>query len=48
MNQAQKIITEFVGLRPKTFSYFMNDGSDDDKAKGTNKCAIKGILKFKD
>ena len=26
----------------------MNDGSDDDKAKGTNKCAIKGILKFKD
>ena len=41
-------MTEFVRLRPKTFSYFMNDGNDDDKAKRTKKCAIKGILKFKD
>ena len=44
-----KIMTEFVGLRPKTYSYLMDDGnSDNKKAKGTKKCVIKRILKFKD
>ena len=34
-----KIMTEFVGLRPKTYSYLMDDGnSDNNKAKGTKKC----------
>ena len=35
-----KIITEFVALRPKTYSYLMDDGNSDKKAKG-KKCVIK-------
>ena len=34
-------MTEFVALRPKTYSYLMDDGKNDKKAKGTKKCAIK-------
>ena len=30
-----KIITEFVTLRPKTYSYSTDDGKEDKKAKGT-------------
>ena len=30
-----KIMTEFVALKPKTYSYLMNDGNSDKKAKGT-------------
>ena len=41
-----KIITEFVALRPNTYSYLLNDGNTDKKAKETKKCVIKGILKF--
>ena len=29
-----KIMAEFVALRPKTYSYLMNDGGGDKKAKG--------------
>ena len=36
-----KIITEFVTLRPKTYSYLTDDGKEDKKAKGTKKCVIK-------
>ena len=36
-----RIMTEFVALTPKTYSYFMNDGNNDKKAKGTRKCLIK-------
>ena len=36
-----KIITEFVILRPKTYSYLTDDGKEDKKAKGTKKCVIK-------
>ena len=43
-----KIMTRFEGLRPKTYSYLMDDGSYEEKAKGTNKCVIKRILKFND
>ena len=43
-----KIMTEFATLRPKTYSYLMNDGNSDKKAKGTKKCVIKRILKFND
>ena len=43
-----KIITEFVTLRPKTFSYFTDDGKKDKKAKGTKKCVIKRMIKFND
>ena len=31
----RKIITEFVTLRPKTYSYLNEDGKEDKKAKGT-------------
>ena len=43
-----KITTEFVALRPKTYSYLMDDGKNDKKAKGTKKCIIKKVLKFND
>ena len=43
-----KIMTECVALRPKTYSYLMDDDNSDEKAKGTKKCVIKRILKFKD
>ena len=43
-----KIMTEFVALRPKIYSYLMDDGNTDKKAKGTKKCVIKRILKFND
>ena len=37
-----KIITEFVNLRPKTFSYLTDDGKEDKKA------VIKRMIKFDD
>ena len=40
-----KIIAKFVGLRAKTYSCLIDDGSED-KAKGTEKCAVKRKLKF--
>ena len=43
-----KIITEFVTLRPKTYSYLTDDCKDDKKAKGTKKCVIKRMIKFND
>ena len=41
-----KIMTEFVALRPKTYSYLMDDVSEAKKSKGTKKCLIKKVLKF--
>ena len=41
-------MTEFVALRPKTYSYLMDDGGSDKKVKGTKKCVIKRRLKFND
>ena len=43
-----KIITEFVTLRPKTYSYLTEDGKEVKKAKGTKKCVIKKMIKFND
>ena len=43
-----KIIIEFVALRPKTYSYLMDDDSEAKKAKGTKNCVIKRMLKFND
>ena len=34
-------MVKFVGLRGKTYSYLINDGTEDRKAKGTKKCVIK-------
>ena len=43
-----KIITEFVTLRPKTYSFLTDDGKEDKKAKGTKKCIMKKMVKFND
>ena len=43
-----KIITKFVTLRPKTYSYLADDCKEDKKAKGTKKCVIKRMVKFND
>ena len=43
-----KIIMEFVTLRPKTYSFLTDDGKEDKKAKGTEKCVIKKMIKFND
>ena len=43
-----KIITEFVTLRLKTFSFLTDDGKEDKKAKGTKNCVIKKMIKFND
>ena len=42
------IITEFVVLRPNTYSYITNDFIEMKNAKGTKKCVVKKILKFED
>ena len=42
-------MTEFVALRPRTYSYLMDDGNTRiKKAKGTKKCVIIRIFKFID
>ena len=38
-----KIMTKFVGIRGKTFSYLIDDGSEDKKAKDTKNCVIKKL-----
>ena len=42
------IMTEFVTLRPKLYSYKMLDGSEDKKCKGIRKCIVKKTLTFED
>ena len=41
-----KIMTKFVGLIAKTYSYSIDADSEDKKAKGTRKCLIKRKPKF--
>ena len=43
-----KIMTEFVALRPKTYSYLTDDCEENKKAKRTKKCVIKREVKFND
>ena len=43
-----EIITEFIALRPKTYSYLTDNYKIDKKAKGTKKCLIKKMIKFDD
>ena len=43
-----KIMTQFVALRPKTYSCLTDDCKEDKKAKGTKKCVIKRRLRFND
>ena len=42
------IITEFVALRPKTYSYMTDEFIEMKKAKGTKKYVIKKLFKFED
>ena len=37
----EKVMTKFVGLRDKTYSYLIDDGSEDKITKGTEKFLIK-------
>ena len=41
-----KIMKKFVGIRAKTYSYLIYDGSEDKKAKGRKKCIIKRKIKY--
>ena len=43
----RRIMKKFVELRAKTYSYLIDDGSENKKAKGTKNCVIKK-LKFED
>ena len=42
----EKIMVKFVGLRAKTYSYLIDNGSEDKKTKDTKMCVIKRKLKF--
>ena len=37
----RKIMTKLVGLRAKAYSYLIDDGCEDKKAKDTKKCVLK-------
>ena len=39
-----KTMIEFAAVRPKTYSYLMDDGNSNKKDKGTERCVIR-ILK---
>ena len=43
-----RVITEFVALRHKNYSYLTDVCKKDKKAKGTKKCVIKRMIKFDD
>ena len=42
------IITEFVALRPKAYSYITNNFIEMKKAKGNKKCVVNKMLRFED
>ena len=42
------IITEFVALRPKAYSYITNNFIEMKKAKGTKKCVVNKMLRFEE
>ena len=40
----RKVVTKFVGLRAKTYSYLIEDGGEDKKAKDTqNVCHRRNL-----
>jgi hypothetical protein len=41
-----KVITEFVGVRPKCYSFLTNDNKESKKLKGITKCVVKKNIKF--
>ena len=40
------IMTKFVGLKANTYSYLIDDSSEDKRAEGKKKCVTKRKLKF--
>ena len=40
-------MTKFVGIRAKTYSYLIDDSSENKKAKGTKTSVIKKTLNLK-
>ena len=42
----EKIMTKFVLLRPKSYSYLIDAGSEDNQAKPIKNFTIKRKLKF--
>ena len=42
----ERIMKEFIGLRPKCYSYLTDDGNVDKKAKKAQKCVIKKEVMF--
>ena len=42
------IMTEFIALRPKLYSFRKLDGVEDKKYKGIKKCVVKKTLSFDD
>ena len=42
----RNIMTKFLGLRATTYTYLIDYSSENKKAKGTKKCAVKRELKF--
>ena len=43
-----KILTEFVALRPKLYAYKKLDDEEDKKCKGIKNCVVKNTLCFDD
>ena len=43
-----KVMTEFMALRPKLYSYKKLDGLEDKKCKEIKKCVVKKTLTFED
>ena len=41
-----KIMTKFIRLRTKMYSYLIQHSSEEKKAKGTKNCVVKRKLKF--
>ena len=39
-------MTEFAAIRPKAYSYLIDDCNSTKNAKGTQKCVMKRRLKF--
>ena len=39
---------EIIALRPKLYTYLIDDGHVHKQANGTKKCVIKGEIKFQD
>ena len=44
----RKIMKEFIGLRPKMYSYKIGEKDEPKKCKGIKKCVVKKTISFED